>query len=72
MNPLPVYLLNEGPEKVSFGRLLYSSSGDPYTLSEVKPLTPLGLPPPEILYHRDDALSTKPVMHYQGTAYLCY
>ena len=21
---------------------------------------------------RDDALSTKPVMHYQGTAYLCY
>ena len=20
----------------------------------------------------DDALSTKPVMHYQGTAYLCY
>ena len=26
----------------------------------------------ETLYHRDDALSTKPVMHYQGTAYLCY
>ena len=23
---------------------------------------------PETLYHRDDALSTKPVMHYQGTA----
>ena len=26
----------------------------------------------ETLYWRDDALSTKPVMHYQGTAYLCY
>ena len=23
-------------------------------------------------YYGDDALSTKPVMHYQGTAYLCY
>ena len=27
---------------------------------------------PETLYKGDDALSTKPVMHYQGTAYLCY
>ena len=27
---------------------------------------------PETLYQGDDALSTKPVMHYQGTAYLCY
>ena len=26
----------------------------------------------ETLYSGDDALSTKPVMHYQGTAYLCY
>ena len=26
----------------------------------------------ETLYQGDDALSTKPVMHYQGTAYLCY
>ena len=27
---------------------------------------------PETLYYGDDALSTKPVMYYQGTAYLCY
>ena len=27
---------------------------------------------PETLYWEDDALSTKPVMHYQGTAYLSY
>ena len=27
---------------------------------------------PETLYLGDDALSTKPVMHYRGTAYLCY
>ena len=26
----------------------------------------------ETLYQGDGALSTKPVMHYQGTAYLCY
>ena len=26
---------------------------------------------PETLYWGDDALSTKPVMHYQGTAYIC-
>ena len=26
----------------------------------------------ETLYSGDDALSTKPVMHYQATAYLCY
>ena len=26
----------------------------------------------ETLYKGDDALSTKPVMHYQCTAYLCY
>ena len=26
----------------------------------------------ETLYWGDDALSTKPVMQYQGTAYLCY
>ena len=26
----------------------------------------------ETLYLGDDALSTKPVMHYQGTVYLCY
>ena len=28
--------------------------------------------PSETLYKGDDALSTKPVMHYQGTADLCY
>ena len=27
---------------------------------------------PETLYQGDGALSTKPVMHYQGAAYLCY
>ena len=27
---------------------------------------------PETLYRGDDALSSKPVMHYQDTAYLCY
>ena len=27
---------------------------------------------PETLHLGDDELSTKPVMHYQGTAYLCY
>ena len=32
----------------------------------------LGKVIPETLYEREDALSIKPVMHYQGTAYLCY
>ena len=27
---------------------------------------------PETLYQGDDALNTKPVMHYQFTTYLCY
>ena len=35
-------------------------------------LTPTPYTPAETLYHRDDALSVKPVLHYQGTAYLCY
>ena len=26
----------------------------------------------ENLYYGEDALSTQPVMHYQGTTYLCY
>ena len=33
---------------------------------------PLGVGVSETLYQGDDALSTKPVMHYQGTADLCY
>ena len=27
---------------------------------------------PETLYHRDNALSNKPLMHYQSKVYLCY
>ena len=32
----------------------------------------MGVVNTETLYKGDDALSTKPVMHYQGTSYLCY
>ena len=51
--------------------LVLYNDGETCQLGSVTGATHTCLLIPETLYEGDDALNTKPVMHYQGTAYLC-
>ena len=61
MQSLKMYFL---PCRVSRNLRVESSDSEPKSKDV--------LTGPETIYQGDDALSTKPVIHYQGTAYLCY